>query len=326
MVPEVTVVVCTRDRPFQLEACLDALGRQDYSQFDVLVVDNGSVDPVSDICRRRGAACIREPVSGLTRARNLGARAARGEIVAYIDDDAIAEPEWLGALVREFDAPEVAAVAGRTRYMKAQGDTLRMSDEEAPGEIGLRPHRRFDRGTRDWFALACFGSIGDGNTMAFRRRLLTDSVRFDERLGRGRLLESGDEHVAFMSLISDGYRVTHAPDAVVRHPMPADPSARRKKRIRDLRASVAYMIFLGFQFPGHRADIVRFLGQALRRRVSGTAGTASASTGLTWYQALAAAVGGFHDYSKARQEWFPRTLPADRAAEAAAPRVVTLRS
>ena len=40
-------------------------------------------------------------MAGLTRARNLGARAARGEIVAYIDDDAIAEPEWLAALVRD---------------------------------------------------------------------------------------------------------------------------------------------------------------------------------------------------------------------------------
>ena len=63
--------------------------------------------------------------------------------------------------------------------------------------------------------------------MAFRRSVLTSSVRFDERLGRGRLLDSGDEHVAFMSLISDGYRVTHAPDAVVRHPMPRRADAAR---------------------------------------------------------------------------------------------------
>ncbi len=131
--------------------------RQRYPHFDILVVDNGSAEPVHDICRSRGAACISEPVAGLTRARNLGARAARGDIVAYIDDDAIAEPEWLAALAREFDDPEVAAVAGRTRYMKAQGDSLRMSDEEAPGEIGRRPHQRFDRRTRDWFTLACFG-------------------------------------------------------------------------------------------------------------------------------------------------------------------------
>ncbi len=287
-------------------------------------MDNGSAEPVNEICRGRGAACIREPVPGLTRARNLGARAARGELIAYIDDDAIAEPEWLGALAREFEDPRVAAVAGRTRYMKAHGDTLRMSDKEALDETGPRPRRGFDHSTHDWFALVCFGRIGDGNTMAFRRSLLMNSVRFDERLGRGRLLEGGDEHVAFMSLISDGHRVTHAPDAVVRHPMPADPLLRRAKRFRDLRASVAYLIFLWLQFPGHRADVARFLGQALLKRLSGTAVAPPAPTGLSGYQALAAALGGFHIYWKARQEWFSHMRPPGRT-ETATPRVVTIR-
>lgn len=324
MVFDVTVVVCTRDRPFQLEACLSALAEQRYPRFDILVVNNGTTEAAADICRQRGVACIREPVPGLTRARNLGARAAGGAIVAYIDDDARAEPEWLSALAREFEDPRVAAVAGRTRYMKSFGDTLQMSDDEAPDEPGPRPHRIFDRSTRNWFTLACFGGIGDGNTMAFRRDLLTKSVRFDERLGRGRLLESGDEHVAFMSLISDGYRVSYAPDAVVCHPIPADPVQRRAKRVRDLRASVAYMMFLWLQFPGHRADITRFLGEALRRRVSGSAGAAPALSGVSRYQALAAVLGGVLVYRQARQEWIPQVRRADRTADAAKPRVVTL--
>lgn len=325
MVPYVTVIVCTRDRPVQLEACLDALAAQSHPHFEVLVVDNGATEAVTDICRQRGVACIREPIPGLTRARNLGARAARSEIVAYIDDDATAEPGWLDALAREFADPTVAAVAGWTRYMKACGDSLRMTEDEAPDEPGPRPHRVFDRGTRDWFALACFGCIGDGNTMAFRRCLLTDSVRFDERLGRGRLLESGDEHVAFMSLISDGYRVTRAPGAVVRHPVPAEASRRRAKRFRDMRASVAYLVFLWLQFPGHRGDIARFLGRALRKRLAGAATPAPAPPDLSGYQVLGAALSGVHVYWKARQEWIPHVLRAGRTAEAATPRVVTLR-
>ena len=115
MVPDVTIVVCTRDRPVQLEACLDALADQSYPHFEILVVNNGGSDVVSEICRQRGVACIREPMPGLTRARNLGARAARSELVAYIDDDATAEPGWVAALAREFADPRVAAVAGWTR-------------------------------------------------------------------------------------------------------------------------------------------------------------------------------------------------------------------
>lgn len=320
MVSDATVVVCTRDRPAQLETCLDSLAAQHHPPFEILVVDNGGSEAVAEICRARGVACIREPIPGLTRARNLGARAARGEIVAYIDDDAVAEPAWLGALIREFADLSVAAVAGRTRYMKAW-DGLEMTGDDAPGEPGPRARRVFDRGARGWFAQACFGRIGDGNTMAFRRAVLVDAVRFDERLGRGRLLEGGDEHVAFMSLISDGYRVVHAPDAVVRHPMPGEPQRRQAKRLRDLRASFAYIVFLWFQFPTHRGDIGRFLAEGLYRRASGGAQPVPAPTRLSAYQVVAAAWSGVRLYLKARREW----LPGNRPAAATLPRVVTLR-
>lgn len=323
MVPDATVVVCTRDRPAQLEACLDALAAQTYPDSEILVVDNGAPGAVADICRQRGVACIREPIPGLTRARNLGARAARTEVVAYIDDDAIPEPGWLESLAREFADSRVAAVAGHTRYMKAWADRP-MTEDDAPGEPGPRPRRAFDRGTDSWFVLACFGRIGDGNTMAFRRRTLVESVRFDERLGRGRLIESGDEHVAFMSLISDGHRVIHAPAAVVRHPMPAEPERRHAKRIRDLRASVAYMLFLWLQFPGHRTDIAGFLRAALRKRVFRTTTPVPASTGLTLPQTIAAVWHGVRVYLRARHEWLPHGR-AGQTAVVATPRVVTLR-
>jgi len=317
-----TFVTPAEDR-VELEACLEALARQRYPDFDVLVVDNASTEPVDEICHRHGAACIHEPVPGLTRARNRGARAARGELVAYIDDDAIPEPGWLEALVREFEDPAVAAVAGRARYMKAQGDTLRMSGEAAPDDIGPRPRRSFDRTASDWFALACFGGIGDGNSMAFRRYVLVNSVRFDERLGRGRLLDGGDEHVAFMSLIADGYRVNHAPEALVRHPAPATPELRRARQFRDRRASIAYVIFLWFEFPGYRADIARFLRKAVMKRVSGHARRPAS---LSRFEAVAAALGGVLVYWKARREWVCASQRHGGTADCAAPAFVRIPS
>ncbi len=317
MTPRVTVIICTRNRPRELEQCLTALRDQQYRDFDVLVVDNGSGDVTADICRTQGVSCIREAVPGLTRARNLGARAARGELVAYIDDDAIAEPEWLDALVREFQDPRVGAVAGRTRYMQAVGDSLHMSGHEAIGEVAPRPHRRFDRSVHGWFALACFGGIGDGNTMMFRRELLTSVVRFDERIGRGCVIDSGDEHVAFMSLISDGFQVVHAPAAIVRHPVPADIPLRRAKRCRDLRGSVAYTLFTWSQFPRHRADIARFLWSrvARRRRRAGEPIVAP----LNATQVLSAIAAGYRLYAVASREW---AAPPSGSPMA---RVVTLR-
>jgi glycosyltransferase involved in cell wall biosynthesis len=317
MGPRVTVIICTRDRPQPLEQCLEALRAQQYPDFDVLVVDNGSGEATAEICRAHFVSCIREAIPGLTRARNLGARAARGELVAYIDDDAIAEPQWLDALVAEFQDPRVGAVAGRTRYMKAAGEPLVMSREDAAGEVAVRPHRRFDRAVDGWFALACFGGIGDGNTMMFRRELLTSVVRFDERIGRGRAIDSGDEHVAFMSLISDGFQVVHAPDAVVRHPVPAAVDHRRAKRFRDLRGSVAYLLFVWSQFPGHRRDIVRFLASRLARRRRAHADGQVAP--LSMAQVLSAMTAGYRLYAAAAREW------AAPSADAPMARVVTLR-
>lgn len=320
MTPDVTVVVCTRDRLRELERCLTALTAQRYPHFDILVVDNGTADGIADLCRARGVAWIREPHPGLTRARNLGARAARGEIVAYIDDDAIAERDWLGALVRPFADPHVAAAAGHTRYMKSRGHSLEMTGEDAPHEGRGREARIVDRATPGWFALACFGGIGDGNTMAFRRRLLTSAVRFDERIGRGRLIDAGDEHVAFMSLISDGYRVAHVPEAIVRHPTPAGEPAQRAKRWRDLRSSIAYVMFLLHQFPTHRRDVARFVRQAAMKRTRRGAG-AAAGPRLSPYQLLTALAGGWRLYRRARNEWASPVLVTGTAT----PRVVTLR-
>ncbi|HJU41462.1 MAG TPA: glycosyltransferase family 2 protein [Vicinamibacterales bacterium] len=301
MTPHATVIVCTRDRPRELARCLRSLAALEYAALDILVVDNGSTEGIAEVCRARGAACIREPMAGLTRARNLGARAARGEIVAYIDDDAIAEPGWLSAIAAEFTDPLVAAVAGRTRYMIAPDDALEISDAAAPGDA-VRARMVVDLATRDWFTRACFGGIGDGNTMAFRRRVLTDAMPFDERIGRGRLIDGGDEHIAFMSVIADGYRAVHAPAAVVRHPAPATVAGRRAKRLRDLQSSVSYFLFVTTQFPGHRAELARFLGRAVIKRLRHRT-TDGVWPRLSLRDTWESAARGVLQYWRARGEW-----------------------
>ena len=300
--PAVTVVVCTRDRPLQLENCLQSLALQSYPRFDVLVVDNASTPPVRELCLRRGVGYVHEPVAGNNRARNVGVRAARGELVAYIDDDAIAEAGWLDALAREFADPSVAAVCGKYRYMKTYDDPAAMSGDEATDGIVVRPRGIFDRTTPDWFAVACFGGIGEGSNMAFRRELVAQPFGFDERLGRGRLLYGGDESVMFLSLIARGHRIVRAPEAVIRHPYPAAPAMQRALRLRDLRTSVAYVLFLWFEFPAYRADIFRHLGRAVRKRVTRSVATQPAPVRVSRWQALRAVFGGVALYWKARRE------------------------
>src|SRR5262249_10604373 len=114
--PLVTVAVCTRDRTDDLARCLDALVRLDYPPLDLLVVDNApATDATERLVHTRAdrVRYVREPRPGLDWARSRAIAEARGEIVAYTDDDAVVDRAWARALAAVLaDAPEVMAVTG----------------------------------------------------------------------------------------------------------------------------------------------------------------------------------------------------------------------
>ncbi len=119
----VSVVVPTFKRPELLGRCLAALAGQDFdpAAYEVIVADDAASPPTREQVEA-AAGRARSPVRyvavtgsrGPAGARNAGIRAARGEVVAFTDDDCVPEPGWLSAGVRAFDAsPGVAAVTGR---------------------------------------------------------------------------------------------------------------------------------------------------------------------------------------------------------------------
>ena len=120
---ESSVVVCTRNRAPLLEKTLESLATQtlDHSHFEVLIVDNASTDSTSDVAARWQAArrftCryVLEERVGLNHARNRGVREARGRVIAFIDDDARAEEEWLDRLLRALEEERVCGVGGRIK-------------------------------------------------------------------------------------------------------------------------------------------------------------------------------------------------------------------
>lgn len=109
---EITVCLCTHDRPAYVRDCLDGLKRQTAGLFEVLVVDSASTGDVparlADLASAYGARLIRVDRPGVSTARNAGARAARAPVIAYIDDDAIPAPDWIHSILRahrESDPP-----------------------------------------------------------------------------------------------------------------------------------------------------------------------------------------------------------------------------
>jgi glycosyltransferase involved in cell wall biosynthesis len=110
--PSISVVVCSRNGARTIRECCEGLGKLDYPDFEVIVVDDGSTDDTADIADEYGFRVIRTPNRGLSSARNTGLEAANGEIVAYTDDDAYPDPHWLSYLAYTFTTTSYAAVGG----------------------------------------------------------------------------------------------------------------------------------------------------------------------------------------------------------------------
>ena len=100
--PRISVIVCTYNGARTIRDCLEGLRRLDYPDFEVIVVNDGSTDATLAIAQEYGFRIISGRNHGLSHARNVGLRAASGEIVAYIDDDAYPDPDWLRYLAAGF--------------------------------------------------------------------------------------------------------------------------------------------------------------------------------------------------------------------------------
>ncbi|MBS0547253.1 MAG: glycosyltransferase [Proteobacteria bacterium] len=254
-----SVVVCTRDRPTELARCLDSLRRQTRPADEIVVVDNGSADArTREAAEAHGARYVREDRVGLDIARNRGARTATGAIVAYTDDDVIADMRWLERLVAAFDSPAIAVVTGLV--LPAELDTEAQAHFETYWGFG-RGYRRIDFGT-DFFAQdsltgAPVWQIGTGANMAFRREVFQTVGLFDERLCHGAAGCSGDTEF-WHRVLRGGGTCRYEPGAVVRHFHRRDMAALSRQIHSYMRGHAAALL-IQYERSGNRGNLRRAL-------------------------------------------------------------------
>ena len=112
----VSVVVVSRDRPAALLRCLPGLGQVQYAPFEIIVVaDQAGCAAVSALPMAAQIKLVACDVPNISIARNLGISHAAGDVIAFIDDDAVPEPSWLTQLIAPFDRADVAASGGFVR-------------------------------------------------------------------------------------------------------------------------------------------------------------------------------------------------------------------
>lgn len=185
----VTVVVPTRNRHLLLERLLTALSRQTYPHVEIIVVDDASTDGTAAVAEREGVRVVRQDTpAGSYAARNAGLQQARGEIIAFTDDDCIPQPGWVSALIQLFLATDVVGVQGVT--LPVPGDITPFThqiEQTRPGP----PYRTCN--------------------IAYRRSILERLGGFDDRFRW-----YADNILGYRA--AEIGKLEFAPDAVVYHP------------------------------------------------------------------------------------------------------------
>lgn len=213
--PAATVAVCTRDRPEDLQRCLESLIRLPDEGQEYIVVDSFSA---TDETRRVVEAYpkvryVRENRPGLNIARNRALREARSEVVAFLDDDAVADRNWLAELLRNFDDPRVLCVTGLTMPLELETEAQEWFETYSPFNRGFG-RRVFHRSNHD---PAAAGRVGAGANMALRRNVLDLVGEFDELLDAGTPTRSGGDTEMFSRILTRDYRIVYEPAALAWH-------------------------------------------------------------------------------------------------------------
>lgn len=213
--PSATVAVCTRNRPHDLQRCLTALlALPDDGQEYVVIDSCSSMDEVRHVAEQFARVrYIREERPGLNIARNRALQEASYEIVAFCDDDAVPDPNWLRALLRNFDDPLVFCATGLTMPLELETDAQEWFERYTSFGRGFR-QTKFDRSI---LPPAAANRCGAGVNMALRRIVMQEVGYFDEALDSGTITCSGGDTEMFARLLAAGYKIAYDPAALNWH-------------------------------------------------------------------------------------------------------------
>lgn len=215
-----TIAICTYNRSRLLQLCIDSIDKLEYprEEFEVLVVDNNSTDDTANFCREISSKYpqlnfryVLETQQGVGHTRTRGAKEAKGELVAYIDDDCLAYRDWLKNIVEFYNKHEEAMSTGGKIVPKYLVPVADWFGKYFWGLVGL-----YDQGNRIFQMKGI--RYPSGANMHFRKAAFEKYGYFDGNLGRsGKSLMAGEEKAMYLKLINNNEKVYYLPHVVVQH-------------------------------------------------------------------------------------------------------------
>jgi GT2 family glycosyltransferase len=268
---EITVVICSRDHPEELRKTMRSLRSQTDSDFRVLVVGNAPTTPetaaVAAEFARPGWEYVVEPQPGLSRARNKGLQTVTTGLIAFIDDDEVADPDFIRRLKEGFaHESKPAAVCGMVVPAELEHES-QIRFEQYGGfnkSRGLTPEVLLAGTPSITSPLYPLPSFGPGGNMAFQTDILREIGGFDPCLGAGTRTHGCEETQVLSLLLSGGHAILHWPAAIIWHTHRKNMDALRKQLYGYSAGLSAFYMSTIRSKPTAVFEILRLVPHALR--------------------------------------------------------------
>ena len=213
--PIATVAVCTRDRPEDLRRCLEAFMQLPDDGQEYLVIDNcPATDATKELVKNYSKVrYVREDLPGSSAARNRALREAKHEFVAFTDDDAVPDPNWLRSLLWNFSDRRVVCVTGLIMPLELETEAQEWFERYSPHGRGFE-RRIFDGAHCNPLIVA---PVGVSASMVLRKSAIESIGLFDEALGVGTPAKCGEDHELYARILTAGYCIVYEPRALSWH-------------------------------------------------------------------------------------------------------------
>lgn len=287
--PELSALICTRNRPAKLRRAVDSVLANSFRDFELIVVDQST-----DGATREALATVNDgrlryihtDTVGVSISRNIAIRTARADIVCFTDDDCVCDRDWLTSIREEFATDSLAlGVYGRVTpyggageegwvHLNKRGDmvcpAINQSTTRAVFEGPAIPHL----------------VLGGGNNMSFRKEVFRRFGMFIEALGPGSRIGTGEDTEFSYRLLWNHCRLIYSPKPLVAHDNWLDPPgfARMMKVAMRVQAAVfgSYALRLDKLAATHLARTAWHLAKNKMAVGSATVGLFHFATGLPW--------------------------------------------
>jgi len=207
MKPKISVLMPALNAERCIGTALNSLRDQTFSDYEIIVVDNGSKDRTKEISEEYADLVLVQKKKGLSFARNMGIRQAKADIIAFTDSDCEATPNWVEEIFKFFQAdPDEDVMAGETKIPKSTfvGDSISSLGFPGGGHVGFANMWKVSKKGYTMKFTGC--------NFAFRKSVMDKTGYFDEAL-----VSATDDTEMSMRMIRKGVKIKFNPKALIYH-------------------------------------------------------------------------------------------------------------